>query len=85
MPASLFLILGLVVIFFTQDPLHASRLMLIFPVFLLLLVSNIKGQQSGRSVRRRRREEPVSLWHRYTKGNLYLPILTLLYLLAVPF
>ena len=84
-PASLFLILGLVVIFFTQDPLHASRLMLIFPVFLLLLVSNIKGQQSGRSVRRRRREEPVSLWHRYTKGNLYLPILTLLYLLAVPF
>ena len=35
-PASLFLILGLVVIFFTQDPLHASRLMLIFPVFLLL-------------------------------------------------
>ena len=84
-PASLFLILGLVVIFFTQDPLHASRLMLIFPVFLLLLVSSIKGQQSGRSVRRRRREEPVSLWHRYTKGNLYLPILTLLYLLSVPF
>ena len=84
-PASLVTILGLVVIFFTQDPLHASRLMIIFPVFLLLLVSNIKGQQSGRSVRRRRREEPVSLWHRYTKGNLYLPILTLLYLLAVPF
>ncbi len=43
------------------------------------LVSNIKG--TTRVVARwRRLKKPVSLWHRYTKGNLYLPILTLLYL-----
>ena len=84
-PASLVVILGSVLLFFSQEPLHASHLMFIFPVFLLLLMTTIKGQQGGRSVRRRRREEPVSLWHRYTKGNLYLPILTLIYLLAVPF
>lgn len=52
-PASLVTILGLILLFFSQEPLHASYLMVVFPVFLLLLVTNIKSQQRGRSVRRR--------------------------------
>lgn len=84
-PASLVVILGLILLFFSQEPLHASYLMVVFPVFLLLLVTNIKSQQRGRSVRRRRRETPVSLWSRFFKGNLYLPVLGLVYLLTVPF
>lgn len=40
-------ILGLILLFFSQEPLHASYLMVVFPVFLLLLVTNIKSQQRG--------------------------------------
>lgn len=84
-PASLVVILGLILLFFLQEPLHASYLMVVFPVFLLLLVTNIKSQQRGRGVRRSRRETPVSLWSRFFKGNLYLLVFGLVYLLSVPF
>lgn len=84
-PASLVVILGLILLFFSQEPLHASYLMVVFPVFLLLLVTNIKSQQRGRGVRRSRRETPVSLWSRFFKGNLYLLVFGLVYLLSVPF
>lgn len=59
--------------------------MVVFPVFLLLLVTNIKSQQRGRSARRSRRETPVSLWSRFFKGNLYLLVFGFVYLLSVPF
>ncbi|CVU75434.1 competence-induced protein Ccs4 [Streptococcus pneumoniae] len=84
-PASLVVILGLILLFFSQEPLHASYLMVVFPVFLLLLVTNIKSQQRGRSARRSRRETPVSLWSRFFKGNLYLLVFEFVYLLSVPF
>lgn len=84
-PASLVVILGLILLFFSQEPLHASYLMVVFPVFLLLLVTNIKSQQRGRSARRSRRETPVSLWSRFFKGNLYLLVFGFVYLLSVPF
>ncbi|HEW4975439.1 TPA: hypothetical protein V0I60_000879 [Streptococcus pneumoniae] len=84
-PASLVVILGLILLFFSQEPLHASYLMVVFPVFLLLLVTNIKSQQRGRSARRSRRETPVSLWSRFFKGNLYLQVFGFVYLLSVPF
>ncbi|HGR7936132.1 TPA: damage-inducible protein CinA [Streptococcus pneumoniae] len=77
--------LGLILLFFSQEPLHASYLMVVFPVFLLLLVTNIKSQQRGRSARRSRRETPVSLWSRFFKGNLYLLVFGFVYLLSVPF
>ncbi|VQM88076.1 competence-induced protein Ccs4 [Streptococcus pneumoniae] len=84
-PASLVVILGLILLFFSQEPLHASYLMVVFPVFLLLLVTNIKSQQRGRSARRSLRETPVSLWSRFFKGNLYLLVFGFVYLLSVPF
>ncbi|VIS87925.1 competence-induced protein Ccs4 [Streptococcus pneumoniae] len=84
-PASLVVILGLILLFFSQEPLHASYLMVVFPVFLLLLVTNIKSQQRGRSARRSRRETPVGLWSRFFKGNLYLLVFGFVYLLSVPF
>jgi len=35
--------------------------------------------------RRRRREEVPTLWKKFMRGNLYLPILVVVYLIAVPF
>ena len=48
-------------------------------------MTSIRGEHSGRIARRRRREEVSTLWKKFMKGNLYLPILVVVYLIAVPF
>ena len=84
-PASFVFLFGLVLLIFSQEPLHGSHLILILPFLLLLLMTSIRGEHSGRMARRRRREEVPTLWKKFMRGNLYLPILVVVYLIAVPF
>ena len=83
-PASFVFLFGLVLLIFSQEPLHGSRLILILPFLLLLLMTSIRGEHSGRMARRRRREEVPTLWKKFMRGNLYLPILVVVYLIAIP-
>lgn len=84
-PASFAFIFVLALLLFSQEPLHGSRLILILPFLLLLLMTSIRGKHSARGARRRRREEVPTLWKKFMKGNLYLPILVVVYLIAIPF
>ena len=84
-PASFTFLFVLALLLFSQEPLHGSRLILILPFLLLLLMTSIRGEHSGRIARRRRREEVPTLWKKFMRGNLYLPILVVVYLIAVPF
>ena len=84
-PASFTFLFVLALLLFSQEPLHGSRLILILPFLLLLLITSIRGEHSGRIARRRRREEVPTLWKKFMRGNLYLPILVVVYLIAVPF
>lgn len=84
-PASFVFLFGLVLLIFSQEPLHGSHLILILPFLLLLLMTSIRGEHSGRIARRRRREEVPTLWKKFMRGNLYLPILVVVYLIGVPF
>ena len=84
-PASFVFLFGLLLLIFSQEPLHGSHLILILPFLLLLLMTSIRGEHSGRMARRRRREEVPTLWKKFMRGNLYLPLLVVFYLIAVPF
>ena len=84
-PASFVFLFGLVLLIFSQEPLHGSHLILILPFLLLLLMTSIRGKHSARGTRCRRREEVPTLWKKFMRGNLYLPILVVVYLIAVPF
>ena len=84
-PASFVFLFVLALLLFSQEPLHGSRLILILPFLLLLLITSIRGEHSGRIARRRRREEVPTLWKKFMRGNLYSPILVVVYLIAVPF
>ena len=84
-PASFVFLFALVLLIFSQEPLHGSRLILILPFLLLLLMTSIRGKHSARGARRRRREEVPTLWKKFMRGNLYLPILVVVYLIAIPF
>ena len=84
-PASFVFLFALVLLLFSQEPLHGSRLILILPFLLLLLMTSIRGKHSARGARYRRREEVPNLWKKFMRGNLYLPILVVFYLIVVPF
>ena len=84
-PASFTFLFVLALLLFSQEPLHGSRLILIIPFLLLLLMTSIRGKHSARGARRSRREEVPTLWKKFMKGNLYLPILVVVYLIAIPF
>ena len=84
-PASFAFLFVLALLLFSQESLHGSRLILILPFLLLLLMTSIRGKHSARGARRSRREEVPTLWKKFMKGNLYLPILVVVYLIAIPF
>ena len=84
-PASFVFLFGLVLLIFSQEPLHGSHLILILPFLLLLLMTSIRGKHSDRGARCRRREGVPTLWKKFMRGNLYLPILVVVYLIAIPF
>lgn len=84
-PASFVLLFILALLLLSRKPLHGSHLILILPFLLLLLMTSIRGKHSARGARCRRREEVPTLWKKFMRGNLYLPILVVVYLIAVPF
>ena len=84
-PASFVLLFVLALLLLSREPLHGSHLILILPFLLLLLMTSIRGKHSARGARCRRREEVPNLWKKFMRGNLYLPILVVFYLIAVPF
>ena len=84
-PVSFAFIFVLALLLFSQEPLHGSRLILLLPFLLLLLMTSIRGKHSARGARRLRREDVPTLWKKFMKGNLYLPILVVVYLIAIPF
>ena len=81
-------ILGLLVtlslLILSKEPLHGSRLAAILPFLTLLLLTNIKEGSSDRISRSRRRVRSSSLFGRYLKGNFYLPLIAIVYLLFLP-
>ena len=84
-PASFVLLFVLALLLLSREPLHGSHLILILPFLLLLLMASIRGKHSARGARCRRREEVPTLWKKFMRGNLYLPILVVFYLIAVSF
>ena len=72
-------------IIFSQEPLEASRLIVSLPFLVLLLIATIQVKDSGKRVGSRRREGIPSLWKKFMKGSLYLPILVVAYLISFPF
>ena len=84
-PACFVFLLSLFLIVFSQEPLEASRLIVSLPFLVLLLIATIQVKDSGKRVGSRRREGIPSLWKKFMKGSLYLPILVVAYLISFPF
>ena len=84
-PASFVLLFVLSLLLLSRELLHGSHLIRILPFLLLLLMTSIRGKHSARGARCRRREEVPTLWKKFMRGNFYLPILVVFYLIAVPF
>ena len=82
--AILGLLVTLALLIFSKEPLHGSRLAAILPFLTLLLLTNIKEGSPDRISRSRRRVRSSSLLGRYLKGNFYLPLVAIVYLLFLP-
>ena len=78
--ASLGLLVSLGILILSNEPVNGTRLVILLPFLVLLLLTGIKEDVSEGGSRRRRREEKAS----FIKGNFYLPLLALAYLIALP-
>ena len=78
--ASLGLLVSLGILILSNEPVNGTRLAILLPFLILLLLTGIKEDVSEGGSRRRRREEKAS----FIKGNFYLPLLALAYLIALP-
>ena len=78
--ASLGLLLSLGILILSNEPVNGTRLAILLPFLILLLLSGIKESASEGGSRRRRREKKPS----FIKGNFYLPLIALAYLIALP-
>ena len=78
--ASLGLLVSLGILALSNEPVNGTRLVILLPFLVLLLLTGIKEDVSEGGSRRRRREEKAS----FIKGNFYLPLLALAYLIALP-
>ena len=78
--ASLGLLVSLGILILSNEPVNGTRLAILLPFLILLLLSGIKESASEGGSRRRRREKKPS----FIKGNFYLPLIALAYLIALP-
>ena len=78
--ASLGLLVSLGILILSNEPVNGTRLAILLPFLILLLLSGIKESASEGGSRRRRREKKTS----FIKGNFYLPLIALAYLIALP-
>lgn len=76
--ASLGLLLVLSMLILSKESAYGSRLVLLIPFLILLLITEIKGKD--RVNRRRRNDGDGS----FLKSNLYLPLVAIAYLLLLP-
>ena len=77
--ASLGLLVSLGILILSNEPVNGTRLVILLPFLVLLLLTGIKEDVSEGGSRRRRREEKAS----FIKGNFYLPLFALAYLIAL--
>ena len=78
--ASLGLLVSLGILILSNEPVNGTRLVILLPFLVLLLLTGIKEDVSEGGSRRRRREKKAS----FIKGNFYLPLIALAYLIALP-
>ena len=78
--ASLGLLVSLGILILSNEPVNGTRLVVLIPFLVLLLLTGIKEDVSEGGSRRRRRERKDS----FIKGNFYLPLLALAYLIVLP-
>ena len=78
--ASLGLLVSLGILILSNEPVNGTRLVILLPFLVLLLLTGIKEDVSEGGSRRRRRERKDS----FIKGNFYLPLLALAYLIVLP-
>ena len=78
--ASLGLLVSLGILILSNEPVNGTRLAILLPFLILLLLTGIKESASEGGSRRRRREKKAS----FIKGNFYLPLIALAYLIALP-
>ena len=78
--ASLGLLVSLGILILSNEPVNGTRLVILLPFLILLLLTVIKETASEGGSRRRRREKKAS----FIKGNFYLPLIALAYLIALP-
>ena len=77
---SLGLLVSLGILILSNEPVNGTRLVILLPFLVLLLLTGIKEDVSEGGSRRRRREEKAS----FIKGNFYLPLFALAYLITLP-
>ena len=78
--ASLGFLVSLGILILSKEPINGTRLVVLIPFLILLLLSGINETASEGGSRRRRREKKAS----FIKGNFYLPLIALVYLMALP-
>ena len=78
--ASLGLLVSLGILILSNEPVNGTRLVILLPFLVLLLLTGIKESASEGGSRRRRHEKKAS----FIKGNFYLPLIALAYLIALP-
>ena len=78
--ASLGLLVSLGILILSNEPVNGTRLVILLPFLVLLLLTGIKEDVSEGGSRRRRREKKAS----FIKGNFYLPLFVLAYLIVLP-
>lgn len=78
--ASLGLLVSLGILILSNEPVNGTRLVILLPFLVLLLLTGIKESDSEGGSRSRRREKKAS----FIKGNFYLPLLALAYLIVLP-
>ena len=78
--ASLGFLVSLGILILSKEPINGTRLVVLIPFLVLLLLAGIKEDVSNGGSRRRRREKQTSFF----KENFYLPLIALAYLIVLP-
>ena len=82
--AAIAVILVLVLEIFSTDLINGSRMVELLPFLSPLFLTRIPTEKPEGANRRRRSREETSVWGTFVKGNIYLPILALVYLFSAP-
>lgn len=78
------LILLVVLLIFSTEPIHGSRLVVYLPFMTILLLARIWEKELKGADRRRRYRRASTLLGDFLRINAYLPIFALIYLVAAP-